>query len=432
MISRYSREEMSRIWSDENRYRVWLEVELAVCEAWAHYGEIPADSVSNIKEKAAFDVKRIAELETELKHDVLAFLTCVSEYVGDDSRFVHLGMTSSDVLDTAFSIQLREAGGLIVVGLEKLLGILREKAFEYKDTVMIGRSHGVHAEPRTLGLVFALWYDETRRNLDRMRAARDAVSVGMMSGAVGTYANITPEVERYACGLLGLRPAGISTQVIQRDIYAQYFLCLSLIAASVEKIATEIRHYQRTEVGEMEEPFTEGQKGSSAMPHKKNPVLSENLCGLSRIVRSHSIAALENIALWHERDISHSSVERIIGPDGTVLVDFMLERLCGLIEGLRVYTDRLESNIWITRGLVFSQKVLLELVKKGVSREDAYSLVQRNAMRCWEEKKDFREMLKSDGGITDILSEKEIDSCFELKEDIKNVDHIFATVFGES
>lgn len=432
MISRYSREEMSRIWSDENRYRVWLEVELAVCEAWAHYGEIPADSVSNIKEKAAFDVKRIAELETELKHDVLAFLTCVSEYVGDDSRFVHLGMTSSDVLDTAFSIQLREAGGLIVVGLEKLLGILREKAFEYKDTVMIGRSHGVHAEPRTLGLVFALWYDETRRNLDRMRAARDAVSVGMMSGAVGTYANIAPEVERYACGLLGLRPAGISTQVIQRDIYAQYFLCLSLIAASVEKIATEIRHYQRTEVGEMEEPFTEGQKGSSAMPHKKNPVLSENLCGLSRIVRSHSIAALENIALWHERDISHSSVERIIGPDGTVLVDFMLERLCGLIEGLRVYTDRLESNIWITRGLVFSQKVLLELVKKGVSREDAYSLVQRNAMRCWEEKKDFREMLKSDGGITDILSEKEIDSCFELKEDIKNVDYIFATVFGES
>ena len=423
---------MSRIWSDENRYRIWLEVELAVCEAWAHYGEIPQDSVSNIKEKAAFDVKRIAELETELKHDVLAFLTCVSEYVGDDSRFVHLGMTSSDVLDTAFSIQLREAGGLIVGGLRKLLGILRKKAFEYKDTAMIGRSHGIHAEPRTLGLVFALWYDEIRRNLERMSAARDAVSVGMMSGAVGTYANIAPEVERYACELLGLRPAGISTQVIQRDVYAQYFLTLSLIAASVEKIATEIRHYQRTEVGEMEEPFTEGQKGSSAMPHKRNPVLSENLCGLSRIVRSHSIAALENIALWHERDISHSSVERIIGPDGTILVDFMLERLCGLIEGLRVYPDRLESNIWITRGLVFSQKVLLELVKKGVSREDAYSLVQRNAMLCWEKEKDFREMLKNDGQVTDILSEKEIDSCFQLKEDLKSIDHIFAMVFGES
>lgn len=423
---------MSRIWSDENRYRIWLDVELAVCEAWAHYGEIPQDSVSNIKEKAAFDVKRIAELETELKHDVLAFLTCVSEHIGDDSRFVHLGMTSSDVLDTAFSIQLREAGGLIVGGLEKLLGILRRKAFEYKDTAMMGRSHGIHAEPRTLGLVFALWYDEMRRNLERMSAARDAVSVGMMSGAVGTYANITPEVERYACELLGLRPAGISTQVIQRDIYAQYFLTLSLIAASVEKIATEIRHYQRTEVGEMEEPFTEGQKGSSAMPHKRNPVLSENLCGLSRIVRSHSVAALENIALWHERDISHSSVERVIGPDGTILVDFMLERLCGLIEGLRVYPDRLESNIWITRGLVFSQKVLLELVKKGVSREDAYSLVQRNAMQCWEEKRDFREMLKSDGQITDILSGKEIDSCFELKEDLKNIDYIFAAVFGDS
>ena len=423
---------MSRIWSDENRYRIWLEVELAVCEAWAHYGEIPADTLSNIKEKADFDMKRIAELETTLKHDVLAFLTCVSEYVENDSRFIHLGMTSSDVLDTAFSIQLRQAGGLIVEGLEKLLGILRRKAFDYKGTAMIGRSHGIHAEPRTLGLVFALWHDEMKRNLERMSAARDAVSVGMMSGAVGTYANITPEVERYACELLGLRPARISTQVIQRDIYAQYFLCLSLIASSMEKIATEIRHYQRTEVGEMEEPFTEGQKGSSAMPHKRNPVLSENLCGLSRIVRSHSIAALENIVLWHERDISHSSVERIIGPDGTILVDFMLERLCGLIEGLRVYPERLESNIWITGGLVFSQKVLLELVKKGVSREDAYSLVQRNAMLCWEEKKDFREMLKSDGRVTEVLSDEEIDSCFELEEDLKNIDHIFATVFGES
>ncbi len=423
---------MSRIWSDENRYRVWLEVELAVCEAWAHYGEIPPEALASIKKKAAFDVERIAELEEELKHDVLAFLTCVSEYVGDDSRFIHLGMTSSDVLDTAFSIQLREAGGLIVGGLEKLLGILRKKAFDYKDTAMIGRSHGIHAEPRTLGLVFALWYDEMKRNLERMEAARDAVSVGMMSGAVGTYANITPRVERYACELLGLCPAGISTQVIQRDVYAQYFLCLSLIAASVEKIATEIRHYQRTEVGEMEEPFTEGQKGSSAMPHKRNPVLSENLCGLSRIVRSHSIAALENIALWHERDISHSSVERVIGPDGTILIDFMLGRLCGLIEGLRVYPDKLESNIWITRGLVFSQKVLLKLVKKGLSREEAYLLVQRNAMRCWEEKKDFREMLKTDCQITGILPDEEINSCFELEEDLKNIDHIFAAVFGES
>ncbi len=423
---------MSRIWSDENRYHLWLEVELAVCEAWAHYGEIPPAALSTIKEKAAFNPDRIAELETTLKHDVLAFLTCVSEYVGEDSRFIHLGMTSSDVLDTAFSLQLREAGELIVGGIEKLLGIVREKAFEYKNTPMIGRSHGIHAEPRTLGLVFALWYDEMGRNLERMKSARDAVSVGMMSGAVGTYANITPEVESYACRLLGLRPAVISTQVIQRDVYAQYFLCLSLIAASIEKIATEIRHYQRTEVAEMEEPFTEGQKGSSAMPHKRNPVLSENLCGLSRIVRSHCTAALENIALWHERDISHSSVERIIGPDGTMLVDFMLQRLCGLIKGLCVYPERLESNIWITHGLVFSQKVLLELIRKGTSRETAYSLVQRNAMRCWEEKTDFREMLKNDVQIAGILSVEEIDSCFELKEDLKNIDYIFAAVFGES
>ena len=422
---------MSRIWSDENRYSIWLDVEIAVCEAWAQKGEIPQDALLEIKKKATFNIQRVEELEKELKHDVLAFLTCVAENVGEMSRFIHLGMTSSDVLDTAFSIQLRQSGELILEGISKLLGILRQKAFQYKNTPMVGRSHGIHAEPRTLGLVFALWYDEMKRNRDRMAVACEGASVGMMSGAVGTYANIPPEVESHACSLLGLRPAGISTQVIQRDVYAQYFLCLSLIAASIEKIATEIRHYQRTEVREMEEPFSSGQKGSSAMPHKKNPILSENLCGLSRIVRSHSVAALENIALWHERDISHSSVERIIGPDGTILIDFMLHRLCALLQGIRVYPENLEKNIWITRGLVFSQKVLLGLVRKGISRENAYSLVQRNALRCWEEQKDFQETLISDPEIMGVLSKEEVSSFFNLKEDFKNIDYIFAAVFGE-
>ena len=430
MIERYSREEMARVWSDENRYRVWLEVELAVCEAWARRGEIPPGDLETIREKASFDVARIEELERELRHDVLAFLTCVSERVGSASRFIHLGMTSSDVLDTCFSIQLRGAGDLIVAGLRGLLEVLRERAFEHKSTPMIGRSHGVHAEPRTLGLVFALWYDEMRRNLARMEASRDAVSVGMMSGAVGTYASIPPEIERDACEILGLRPAGISTQVVQRDVYAQYFLTLSLIAASVEKMATEIRHFQRTEVREMEEPFAEGQKGSSAMPHKKNPVLAENLCGLARIVRSHSAVALENVALWHERDISHSSAERIVGPDGTILVDFMLERLRGIVEGLRVYPENMEKNIWLTRGLVFSQNVLLRLVRKGVSRERAYELVQRNAMRCWEEGADFREALAGDADVAALLPPGEIDSCFGLEECLANVEHVFETVFG--
>lgn len=432
MISRYSREEMARIWSDENRYRVWLDVELAVCEAWAGRGEIPAEDLEEIRKKASFDISRIEELEKELRHDVLAFLTCVSERVGSSSRFIHLGMTSSDVLDTCFSIQLRAAANIILEDISKLLGILREKAFEHKNTPMIGRSHGVHAEPRTLGLVFALWYDEMGRNRKRMEEARDAVSVGMMSGAVGTYSGIPPEIESRACELLGLRPAGISTQVVQRDVYAQYFLALSLVAASVEKISTDIRHCQRTEVREMEEPFSAGQKGSSAMPHKKNPVLSENLCGLSRIVRSHSAAALENVALWHERDISHSSAERIMGPDGTILVDFMLARLCGIIEGLRIYPENLEKNVRLTGGLVFSQKVMLALVRAGASREDAYSAVQRNAMKCWEEGADFSEVLKSDPEVAGVLSEEEIHACFELGECFKHVDHIFERVFDQS
>lgn len=429
MIPRYSRKEMTDIWSEQNKYATWLRVEVAVCEAWAQFGEIPEESLNIIKNKASFDIDRINELEKELKHDVLAFLTSVSEFVGSDSRFIHLGMTSSDVLDTSFAIQLRDSGNIIISDLKMLLSTLENKAYRYKDLPMIGRSHGIHAEPRTLGLVFALWFDEMKRNLERMEAANKRVSVGMMSGAVGTYGNIDPRVEDHACKLLGLIPAKISTQVINRDIHAEYFLTLSLIASSIERIATDIRHFQRTEVLEMEEPFTKGQKGSSAMPHKRNPVLSENLCGLARIVRSHSVPSLENMALWHERDISHSSVERIIGPDSTILIDFMLNRLNGLLDGLEVYPENLEKNIWLTNGLVFSQKVLLKLVGKGTTREKAYSLVQANAMKCWKDKVPFRELLKNDKEITEILDESEIDSCFDISHDLKNVDYIFNKVF---
>ena len=420
---------MADIWSDKNKYSTWLRVEIAVCEAWAHYGEIPAKSLETIKSRASFDINRINELEKELKHDVLAFLTSVSEFVGEDSRFIHLGMTSSDVLDTSLAIQLRDSGKMIVNDLRMVLTTLRDKAYEYKDLPMIGRSHGIHAEPKTLGLVFALWYDEMKRNIERMESATVRISTGMMSGAVGTYGNIDPGVEEYACKLLGLRPAKISTQVINRDIHAEFFLTLSLIASSIDRIATEIRHFQRTEVLEMEEPFGKGQKGSSAMPHKRNPVLSENLCGLARIVRSHAVPALENMPLWHERDISHSSVERVIGPDSTILTDFMLHRLNGLLEGLQVYPENLEKNIWLTNGLVFSQKVLLKLVGKGLTREKAYSIVQKNAMKCWKEKTSFKNLLSNDKNITDVLGQSELDSCFEISNDLKNVDHIFERVF---
>ncbi len=430
MISRYSRPEMSSIWTDEAKYATWLRVEIAVCEAWARYGKIPKKAVETIKKKAGFDVARINELEKELKHDVISFLTSVSEHVGRESRYIHLGLTSSDVLDTAFALQLRDSADLIVKDLEAVIKILKRQAFKYKKTPMIGRTHGIHAEPRTLGLVFALWYDEMRRNLERMKRARDVVSVGKISGAVGTFANVPPEVEEDACRRLRLKPAPISTQIIQRDIHAEYFLTLSIIASSIEKIALEIRHFQRTEVLELEEPFTEGQKGSSAMPHKRNPVLSENLCGLARVVRSYSITSLENIPLWHERDISHSSVERVIGPDSTILLDFMLARLAYLLDGLQVYPENMKKNIWLTRGLIFSQKVLLKLVGKGMSREDAYKLVQRNAMRAWKEKSDFLGHLLSDRDVTGLLTKEEITECFDVTSDLDNVDRIFERVFS--
>jgi adenylosuccinate lyase len=421
---------MARIWSDDAKYGYWLKVELAVCEAWVREGRIPQQALSAIRDRARFEVGRIEELERTLKHDVIAFLTALSEKVGDEARYIHLGMTSSDVLDTAFALQLVEASDLIIEDIKEVLEVLRRLAFTYKMTPMIGRSHGVHAEPITAGLVFALWYDEMTRNLERIKRAREVIRVGKISGAVGTYANIPPSVEEYALGLLGLKPARISTQIVQRDIHAEYFLALSLVASVIEKIAIQIRHFQRTEVLEMEEPFTPGQKGSSAMPHKRNPILSENLTGLARLVRSYALASLENIPLWHERDISHSSVERVIAPDATILVDFMLNRLRELLAGLNIYPENMERNLWLTNGLVFSQKVLLRLVEKGMSREKAYECVQRNAMQCWNEKVSFLDLLLMDPDITESLSREELEDCFKPESDFAHVDYIFEKVFS--
>lgn len=431
MINRYSRPEMSKIWNDESKYRNWLRVEIAVCEAWVELGQIPPEALEKIRERARFDVKRIDDLEKTLKHDVIAFLTAVAEHVGEESRYIHLGLTSSDVLDTAFALQLKDAAAIVIDDIEKVIEVLKGLAFKHKYTPMVGRTHGIHAEPTTLGLVFALWYDEMRRNLERMERAREVISVGKISGAVGTFANVPPRVEERACEILGLKPERISTQIVQRDIHAEYFLTLSIIAATVEKIALQIRHFQRTEVLELEEPFTEGQKGSSAMPHKRNPILAENLCGLSRLIRSYAISALENVPLWHERDISHSSVERVIGPDATILIDFMLYRLKGLLEGLHIYPENMEKNLWLTRGLIFSEKVLLKLVEKGLSREEAYGLVQRNAMRAWRKKEDFKGLLLRDNQLRNHLSSDEIEECFSVGHDLKNVDYIFDRVFSD-
>lgn len=420
---------MSAIWSDESKYKNWLRVEVAVCEAWAEDGKIPKEAVEEIKSKAGFDVDRINELEKELKHDVIAFLTSVSEHVGENSRFIHLGLTSSDVLDTALALQLKDSSEILINDIKAVLEVLKRQAFEHKDTVMIGRTHGIHAEPKTLGLVFALWYDEMKRNLERMKRAKEVISVGKISGAVGTFANVPPHVEEAACEKLGLQAAPISTQVVQRDLHAEFFLTLSIIASTIEKIAVEVRHFQRTEVLELEEPFGKGQKGSSAMPHKRNPILSENLCGLARLVRSYSVPALENIPLWHERDISHSSVERVIGPDGTILLDFMLNRLNYMLDGLQVYPENMEKNIWLTRGLVFSQKVLLKLINKGFSREDAYKIVQNNAMETWKGDDEFKNLLLKDSSIKESISPEELEECFDVTADLKNIDSIFERVF---
>ncbi len=431
MIERYSREEMKKIWSEENKFKKWLQVEIAACEAWNKLGAIPDDSLATIKEKANFNIKRINEIEREVKHDVIAFLTSVAEFVGDDARFIHKGLTSSDVLDTAYNLLLKEAGELLISDLENLKEVLKDKAYKYKMTPMMGRSHGIHAEPVTFGLKMALWYDETKRNINRLKRAVDIIGVGKVSGAVGTFANISPEIEEYVCEKLGLKPAPVSTQIVQRDRHAEFFTTLAVIASSFEKFAVEVRHLQRTEVLEAEEYFSKGQKGSSAMPHKRNPVLSENVTGLARLVRSYSVAAMENVALWHERDISHSSVERVIGPDATVNLDFLIDRFTGIVRNLIVYKDKMMENIYLTKGLIFSQRVLLALTEKGVSREDAYRLVQRNAMKVWEEKFDFKELLKNDKDISVSLSQSELDEIFDLNYHLKNIDYIFQRVFGK-
>ncbi len=430
MIERYTRKEMARIWEADNRFRIWLEIETLACEAQAELGVIPKAAVAVIREKGNFDIARIDTIEAEVKHDVIAFLTSVAEYVGPEARFIHQGMTSSDVLDTCLSMQLVQAADLLLEDLDLVLGSIKGRAFEHKDTVCIGRSHGIHAEPVTFGLKLATWYAEMDRNRVRLRTARDGIATGAISGAVGTFANIDPFVEEYVCSRMGLKPEPVSTQVIPRDRHAEYFCTLAVIASSMERIAVEIRHLQRTEVLEAEEFFSKGQKGSSAMPHKRNPILSENLTGQARYIRSLCIPALENVALWHERDISHSSVERYIGPDATVALDFSLRRLNGLIRNLVVYPENMQRNLDQMKGLIFSQKILLDLTQAGVSREDAYRLVQRNAMMVWEEGKDFQQELLADAEVVGALGEAKVRESFDLNYHLKHVDTIFRRVFG--
>ena len=432
MIPRYTRPEMAKIWTDQRKFETWLQIELLVCEALSQLGQIPAEAVREIKEKATFDTQRIDEIEKVTKHDVLAFLTDVGKSIGPLSRYLHYGLTSSDILDTSLAILLKEASEIILQDIHHLLETLKKKAFQYKETMMIGRSHGVHAEPITFGLKMALWYDEMKRNLIRMERAKESVGVGKISGAVGTFAHIPPSVEEFVCGRLGLKPAPISTQIVQRDHHAEFFTTLAILASSIEKFSVELRHLQRTEVLEVEEFFSKGQKGSSAMPHKRNPVSSENLSGLARLVRSYSLAALENIPLWHERDISHSSVERVIGPDATILIDYMLNRFTSLIENLIVYPENMRTNLEKMGGLIFSESILLHLTKKGLSREEAYGVVQRNAMRVWKKGEDFKTLLSQDEAIKRLVTQKELDALFDVRTHLKHVDDILRRVLGGS
>ncbi len=431
MIERYTRQEMKSIWEPENRFKIWLDIELLALEAFNKLGFVPDDALAYIKKHAKFDIGRIDEIEKIVKHDVIAFLTSVNEHIGENSRYLHYGMTSSDVLDTSLAVQLKQAGELIVTQIDNLLEALKEKAYEHKNTPTIGRSHGIHAEPTTFGLKMAMFYDCMKRNKKRMLEAIEDISYGKISGAVGNFANINPFVENYVCSKLGLKPEPVSTQVIQRDRHARYFTTLAIIASTLEQIAVEIRHLQRTEVREAEEFFSRGQKGSSAMPHKRNPILSENITGLARMVRGYCLPALENVALWHERDISHSSVERVIGPDATILLDFMLYRMTGLIKNLIVYPENMMKNLNLTRGLFYSQRVLLMLAEAGMKRDDAYEVVQRNAMKSWEEGSDFKELIKNDEKVKKYLKENEIESAFDIDYYLKNVDFIFKRVFEE-
>jgi len=429
LIPRYSLPELAKIWEPENKFNIWLKIEILVCEALAKRREIPSSAVTEIKKKAKFDIKRIDEIEKEVKHDVIAFLTCVSENVGEANRYMHLGLTSSDILDTTLAVQLKDSAKLILKELRSFRDAVKEQALLHKDVPTIGRSHGIHAEPLTFGLKLAVWYEETCRNIERLKRAQERIAYGQISGAVGTFSNVDPAVEEYVCKKLGLKPAPISTQTVQRDRHAEFFTTLAIIAGSIDKFATEIRHLQRTEVLEAEEFFSKGQKGSSAMPHKRNPIISEQMCGLARVVRANSIAAMENVSLWHERDISHSSVERVIGPDSTILLHYMLRKMTGLVKKMVVYPKNMRKNMEITGGLYYSQSVLLALVRKGLSREDAYSLVQRNAMKAWGGKGAFISLLKKDSEIKKYLSGSELDKVCNIKDQLKNVDKIFKRVF---
>jgi adenylosuccinate lyase len=431
MIPRYTLPEMGALWSERNKFQKWLEVEIAVCEVHAEMGTIPHEALEQIKDKAAFTVERINEIEKTTDHDVIAFTTNLAENIGEASRFVHYGLTSSDVVDTANALLLRDACDILLKKSDELMAVLKRRAREFKDTPQIGRTHGIHAEPTSFGLAFALWHDEMRRNRERLAKAKELIAVGKISGAVGAFAHLDPIVEERVCALLGLKAAPVSTQVIQRDRYAEYLSTLGIIASSLEKFALQIRHWQRTEVREAQEKFKAGQKGSSAMPHKRNPILSERICGMARTVRANAIVGLENVALWHERDISHSSAERIVLPDSSVAVDYMLAKMASLVDGLIVYPERMLENLNATRGLVFSGQLLLALTQKGVSREEAYVWVQRNAMRVWDEGGEFQKLVGEDADIKSKLTQEEIDKAFSLDHYLRNVDKVFARVFGE-
>ncbi len=430
MISRYTRPQLAELWSEENKYKIWFDVELAAVEGWAEEGVVPQEAADHIRDNAVVDVERAQEIEKITRHDIAAFVQSLEEQVGEEyGRWIHFGLTSSDVLDTTLAIQLRTAADMLLEDIDQMLEVIERRAREHKMTAKIGRSHGIHAEPTTFGHTLAIWYDEMRRNRRRLKQARETVSFGKVSGAVGTFANVPPTVEAYVCDKLDLQPAPASSQVVQRDRHAEFMSALGLVATSLEKFAVEIRHMQRTELREAEEKFRKGQKGSSSMPHKRNPVLSENVTGLARTIRGYIVPALENVALWHERDISHSSVERMIGPDATGLLDFALVRMTKVLDELVVYPDNMRANLEQTRGLPFSQRVLLALIREGLSRNEAYSRVQKRAMEAWEQEKDFEALVRADEAITEYLSDDDLDECFDLERALQHIDTIFERVF---